>query len=116
VFGVSIAITGLARDYPVRGGSEMGWEGRVHNLFARVAVYGILAAMAALVSAAAGRRPARVPAVVFSAVALVLVAAAGLFYPGVPPSLRGLVQRLALFIIFAWMAATAVIARPAAGR
>ena len=115
VFGVSIAITGLARDYPVRGGSEMGWEGAVHNLFARVAIYGILAAMAALVPAAAGR-PARVPAAIFSAVALVLVAAAGLFYPGVPPSLRGLVQRLALFIIFAWMAATAVIARPAAGR
>jgi len=115
VFGVSTAITGLARDYPVRGGSEMGWEGAVHNLFARVAVYGILAAMAALVPAAAGR-PARVPAVVFSAVALVLVAAAGLFYPGVPPSFRGLVQRLALFIIFAWMAATAVIARRTAGR
>lgn len=116
VFGVSTAITGLARDYPVRGGSEMGWEGAVHNLFARVAIYGILAAMAALVPAAAGRRPARVPAVVFSAVALVLVAAAGLFYPGVPPSFRGLVQRLALLIIFAWMAATAVIARRAAGR
>ncbi|MGB7296174.1 MAG: DUF998 domain-containing protein [Candidatus Aminicenantales bacterium] len=116
VFGVSIAITGLARDCPVRGGSEMGWEGAVHNLFARVAIYGILAAMVALVPAAAGRRPARVPAIVFSAVALVLVAAAGLFYPGVPPSLRGLVQRLALLIIFAWMAATAVIARRAAGR
>ena len=115
VFGVSIAITGLARDYPVQGGSEMGWEGAVHNLFARVAVYGILAAMAALVPAAAGR-PARVPAVAFSAVALVLVAAAGLFYPGVPPSFRGLVQRLALLIIFAWMAATAVIARRTAGR
>jgi len=115
VFGVSIAITGLARDYPVRGGSEMGWEGAVHNLFARVAIYGILAAMAALVPAAAGR-PARVPAAIFSAVALVLVAAAGLFYPGVPPSFRGLVQRLALFIIFAWMAATAVIARRTAGR
>ena len=115
VFGVSIAITGLARDYPVRGGSEMGWDGAVHNLFARVAIYGILAAMAALVPAAAGR-PARVPAAIFSAVALVLVAAAGLFYPGVPPSFRGLVQRLALFIIFAWMAATAVIARRTAGR
>jgi len=80
-----------------------------------VAIYGILAAMAALVPAAAGR-PARVPAVAFSAVALVLVAAAGLFYPGVPPSFRGLVQRLALLIIFAWMAATAVIARRTAGR
>jgi len=116
VFGVSTAITGLARDYPVRGGSEMGWEGAVHNLFARVAIYGILAAMAALVPAAAGRRPARVPAVMFSAVALVLVAATGLFYPGVPPSSRGLVQRIALLIIFAWMAAIAVIVRRAAGR
>jgi len=116
VFGVSTAITGLARDYPIRSGSEMDWEGAVHNLFARVAVYGILAAMVALVPAAAGRRPARLPAVVFSAVALVLVAAAGLFYPGVPPSFRGLVQRLALLIIFAWMAATSIIARRAAGR
>jgi hypothetical membrane protein len=116
VFGVSTAITGLARDYPVRGGSEMGWEGAVHNLFARGAIYGILAAMAALVPAAAGRRPAMVPAVVFSAVALVLVAAAGLFYPGVPPSLRGLVQRLALVFVFAWMAATAAVARRAADR
>ena len=116
VFGISTAITGLARDYPVRGGPETDWEGAVHNLFARVAIYGILAAMAALVPAAAGRRPAWVPAVVFSAVALVLVAATGLFYPGVPPSFRGLVQRLALLIIFAWMAATAVIARRAAGR
>jgi uncharacterized membrane protein len=116
VFGVSTAITGLARDYPVRGGSEMDWEGAVHNLFARVAIYGILATMAALVPAAAGSRPARVPAVIFSAVALVLVAAAGLFYPGIPPSFRGLVQRFALLIIFAWMVATAVIARRAAGR
>ncbi len=115
-FGVSTAITGLARDYPVRGGSATGWEGAVHNLFARVAIYGILAAMAALVPAAAGRRPASVPAVVFSAVALVLVAAAGLFYPDVPPSSRGLAQRLALLIVFVWMAATAVIARRAAGR
>jgi hypothetical protein len=72
--------------------------------------------MAAFVPAAAGRRPATLPAVVFSAVALVLVAAAGLFYPSVPPSFRGLVQRLALLIIFAWMAATAVIARRASGR
>jgi hypothetical protein len=62
----------------------MSWEGAVHNLFARVAIYGILAAMVALLSAAAGHRPARVLDVVFSAVALVLVAAAGLFYPGVP--------------------------------
>jgi len=116
MFGVSTAITGLARDYAVRGRSEMGWEGAVHNLFARVAIYGILAAMAALVPAAAGRRPARVPAVVFSAVALVLVAATSLFYPGVPPFFRGLVQRLALLIVFAWIAATAVIARRAAGR
>jgi hypothetical protein len=116
VFGVSTAITGLARDYPVRGGSEMGWEGPAHNLFARAAIYGILAAMAALVPAAACRRPARVPVVMFSAAALVLVAATGLFYPGVPPSFRGLVQRLALLIIFAWMAAAAVIARRAAGR
>ncbi len=116
VFGVSIALIGLARDYPIRGGSEMGWEGAVHNLFARVAIYGILAAMAALVPAAAGRRPAMVPAVMFSAVALVLVAAAGLIYPGVAPSLRGLIQRFALLIIFAWIAATALIARRAAGR
>ena len=116
VFGVSTAITGLARDHPIRGGSEMGWEGAVHNLFARVAIYGILAAIAALVPAAAGSRPARVPAIVFSAVALVLIAAAGLFYPGVPPAFRGLVQRLALIIIFVWMAATAVTARRAAGR
>ena len=116
VFGISIAITGLARDYPVRGGSEMGWEGSVHNLFARVAIYGILAAIAAFAPASAGSRPARVPAVVFSAVALVLIAAAGLFYPGVPPAFRGLVQRLALLIIFAWMAVTSVLARRAGGR
>jgi hypothetical protein len=95
VFGVSIAITGLVRDYPVRGGLERDWEGAVHNLFARVAIYGILAGMAALVPAAASRRPVRVPAVVFSVVALVLVAAAGLFYPDVPPAFRGIVQRLA---------------------
>ncbi|MHB8094385.1 MAG: DUF998 domain-containing protein [Candidatus Aminicenantales bacterium] len=116
VFGVSTAITGLARDYPLRSGSEMGREGEVHNLYARVAIYGILAAMAAFIPAAAGRRPARMAAVVFSVVALVLVAATGLFYPAVPPAHRGLVQRLALIIIFAWMAATAVIARRAAGR
>ncbi len=116
VFGVSTAITGLARDYPVRGGSAMGWEGPVHNLFAKVAIYGILAAMAALIPAAAGHRSARVPAVVFSAVMLILVAAAGIFYPGVPPSFRGLAQRFALFIVFAWMAGTAVIAGRAAGR
>ncbi len=89
----------------------MGWEGGAHNLFARVAIYGILAAMAALIPAAAGRRPAWMPAVMFSVVRLVLVAAAGLFYPGVPPSLRGLVQRFALLIVFVWMAATTVIAR-----
>lgn len=51
-----------------------------------------------------GCGPAGVPGVVFSAVALVLVAATGLFYPGIPSSFRGLAQRLALFIIFAWMA------------
>jgi len=72
--------------------------------------------MAALVPAAAGRRSAMLPAVVFSAVALVLVAAAGLLYPSIPPSFRGLVQRFALLIVFAWMAATTVIARRAAGR
>jgi len=116
VFGVSTAITGLARDYPIRGGSEMGWEGEVHNLFARVAIYGILTAMAAFVLAAAGGRPARMAAVVVSVVALVLVAATGLFYPDVPPSFRGLVQRLALLIIFSWMAATGVIAGRIAGR
>ena len=116
VFGVSTAITGLARDYPVRGSSALGWEGVIHNLFAKVAIYGILAAMVALIPAAACRRPSRVPAVMFSAVMLVLVAAAGLFYPDVPPSFRGLAQRFALFIVFAWMAGTAFIARRAAGR
>jgi hypothetical protein len=124
VFGVSMAITGLVRDYPVHGGSEMDAEGVVHNLFARVAVYGILGAMAAFVPAAAGRstarvaagrRSARVATVVFSAVALLLVAAAGLSYPAVSPSIRGLVQRLALVIIFAWMAVAAVFTRIAAG-
>jgi hypothetical protein len=79
VFGVSTAITGLARDHPLRGASDMGWEGTVHNISARVAIYGILASIAALVPAAASSRPARVPAVVFSAGALVLIAAAGLF-------------------------------------
>jgi hypothetical protein len=116
VFGVSTAITGLARDYPVRGGSAIGSEGAIHNLFAKVAIYGILAAMAALIPAAAFHRPSRVPAVMFSAVMLVLVAAAGLFYPDVLPSFRGLAQRFALFIVFAWMAGTALIARRAAGR
>jgi hypothetical protein len=110
-----MAITGLARDYPARGGPEMNWEGGFHNLFARVAIYGILAAMAALVPAAAGRLGG-VPAVLFSIVALVLVAAAGLFYPGLPPSFRGLVQRVALLIIFGWMAAVAVFAGRSAGR
>lgn len=29
MFGVSTAATGLARNYPVRGGSEIGWAGAV---------------------------------------------------------------------------------------
>jgi hypothetical protein len=72
--------------------------------------------MAAHVPAAAARRRSDgVTAIAFSAVALVLVAAAGLLYPAVPHSFRGLVQRLTLLIIFAWMAATAVFARRGAG-
>lgn len=116
VFGIATAITGLARDYPVRGGSAPEWQGALHNAAARFAIYGIIAAMAALVPAALGRQSAHRHSAAVSAVALTLVAVTGLFYPEVSASVRGLVQRLALSIVFAWMAAAAVIARRAAGR
>ena len=65
VFRVSTAILGLTRDFPIRGGSAMCSKDSVHSLSPRTAIYGIWWPWQ--------------PSLLQPS-----VAAAGLFYPGVP--------------------------------